>query len=386
MTDFSRPAVEIKQGNLTLYLTYVTPRDLFTGADKDGYEFYSVEELDPSTQEGYQRILNETRARRLSRHLADANGEGYAHLPTTVFLATDKSVEFDEDTQTLKFDKGLVCPFSVVDGQHRIEGLRLAVDREPELLDFKLPCTLATELDKTHQMYHFFIVNTTQVPVDTGLRQHITRRFTDMKGVEELPYTPHWLERAILLRGDAKALRVVEFLNEHPESPFRGRIQMANDPNGKNKIKQAAIVNMLKSEVFIGSHPIQVQETDIDRVSRMLLNYFRAVDDLFVKGRDRNATVVYKSNGIFFFLGISKWIFNVLYSSTNDFTTKSIASVIEASLDEIDDLYRNIISPDWWMPGSHGASNLNRAAARGYINAFQEALSRAPTQRPEIRL
>ena len=386
MADFSRPAVQIKQGNLTLYLTYVTPRDLFTDADKDGYKFYAVEKLDSDTQEGYQRILNETRARRLSRHLTEANGDGYAHLPTTVFLATDKSVDFDEDTQTLKFDKGLVCPFSVVDGQHRIEGLRLAVDREPELLDFKLPVTLATELDDTHQMYHFFIVNTTQVPVDSALRQQITRRFTDMQGVEELPYTPHWIERDITRGRDAKALRVTEFLNENSESPLHGRIQMANDPVGRNKIRQAAIVNMLKSEVFGPSNPLSVQETDINRASRIMLNYFRAIDDVFVNGRDRNATVVYKSNGIFFFLGVSKWIFNVLYSSTNDFTTKSIVSVIEASLDEIDDTYRSVISPDWWMPGPHGASNLNRAAVRGYIDAFQQALSRSPTQRPEIRL
>ena len=380
MADFSRPAVEIKQGNLTLYLTYVTPRDLFSD------NFYTVEKLDSSTQEGYQRLLHAPRARRLSRHLTEANSEGYAHLPTTVFLATDKSVDFDEDTQTLTFDKGLVCPLSVVDGQHRIEGLRLASDNKPELLDFKLPVTLATELDDTHQMYHFFIVNTTQVPVDAGLRQQITRSFTDMQGVEDLPYIPHWIKRSIDVGSDAKALRITEFLNEHPDSPFYGRIQMANDPISKNKIKQASFVNTLKAQVFTASNPLSVQETDIDRAARIVLNYFRAVDDLFVDGNDRNTTVVYRSNGVFFFLGISRWIFNVLYSSTNDFTPKSIASVIKASLDEIDDAYRYIISPDWWMSGPYGASNLNRASASVYIDAFQQALIRSRSQAPDIRL
>lgn len=383
MTTFSRSAVQIKQGNLTLYLTYVTPRDLFNDSDN----FYTVDKLDPGAQEGYQRFLNENRAKVLSKHLSDAYDDGYAHLPTTVFLATDKSVDFDEDTQTLRFNKDLVCPFSVVDGQHRIEGLRLAVDNEPELLDFNLPVTLATELDDTHQMYHFFIVNTTQVPVDPALRQYITRRFTDMQGVEDLPYTPHWLERSIRSGKDAQALKVTEFLNERPESPLCGRIQMANDPVGKNKIKQSSIVNTLKTQVFIASNPLSVQETDINRASKIMLNYFRAVDDTFVKGRDRNATGVYKSNGIFFFLGISKWIFNVLYSSSpNDFTVKSIASVIEASLDEIDDPYRGVASPDWWMPGPLGASNLNRAAVSAYIDEFQQALIRSRSQAPDILL
>lgn len=383
MATFSRSAVQIKQGNLTLYLTYVTPRDLF-----DSDNFYTVDKLEPkSPQSGYQRILNETRARRLSRHLTESNGEGYAHLPTTVFMATDKPVDFDEYTHTLEFDQSIVCPFSVVDGQHRIEGLRLAVSNDSELMDFQLPVTIATELDGTHQMYHFFIVNTTQVPVAPELRQQITRRFTDMQGVEELPYTPHWIKRSIALGRDAQALKVAEFLNDAPDSPLYGRIQMANDPIGRNKIKQASIVNVLKSEVFTASNPLLMQESDIERASRILLNYFKTVDDLFVIGRDRDKTVVYKSNGIFFFLGISKWVFGALYASTNDFTVNSMAKVIRSALDEIDDAYRSVISPDWWMPGPHGASHLNRAASRRYIEAFQKALARSQTfQTPEIRL
>ena len=318
MSVFSRSAVQIKQGNLTLYLTYLTPSDLF-----DRVDFYTVDKLEPRTQEGYQRILDDRRANRLSRHLTEANDKGYAHLPTTIFLATGQPVSFDGDSNTLEFDTDIVCPFSVVDGQHRIEGLRRAVEKEGDLMEFKLPVTIATELDDTHQMYHFFIVNTTQVPVDTALRQQITRRFTDMQGIEDLPYTPHWLKRPISSGRDAMALRMVEFLNEQPDSPLFGRIQMANDSNSRGKIKQSSIVNVFKSEVFTASNPLSVQETDIDRASRIMLNYLISVDDRFVAGNDRSQTVVYKSNGIFFFLGISKWIFNVLYSSSSkDFTTK----------------------------------------------------------------
>lgn len=378
MAIFSRSAVEIKQGNLTLYLTYITPEDLFSD------DFYTVEKLEPSRHIGFQRILDDTRAQRLSKHLMEANGEGYAHLPTTVFLATDQPVTFDEETKLLEFDKEQVCPFSVVDGQHRIEGLRLAVANEEALKDFQLPVTIATELDDTHQMYHFFIVNTTQVPVDPSLRQQITRRFTDMQGIKELPYTPHWLTREISLGRDARALNMVEFLNEHPDSPLYGRIQMANDPNARNKIKQSSIVSTFKSEVFIAANPLSVQETDPNRAGRIMLNYFRTIDDLFVAGRDRNQTVVYKSNGIFFFLGISKWIFNVLYSSTKDFTTASIKRVIEDALPEVDDVYQSITSPDWWMPGPLGASGLNRSTAREYVNAFQKAL--ALSQKSDITI
>lgn len=303
MPMLSRHAVQIKQGNLILYLTYLTPKDLFDG------EFYTVDKLEPRKQDGFQRILDERRARRLSRHLTEAYDEGYAHLPTTVFLATDQPMKFDKATNTLEFDIDTVCPFSVVDGQHRIEGLRRAVQSDDKLNDFQLPVTIATQLDDTHQMYHFFIVNTTQVPVDPSLRQQITRRFTDMQGVDELPYTPHWMRREVSIGRDARALRMVEFLNEDPDSPLYGRVQMANDPVSKNKIKQSSVVNLFKSEVFTAANPLAAQETDPNRQARIMLNYFRAIDDIFVNGRDRTQTVVYKSNGLFFFLNSSKWIF-----------------------------------------------------------------------------
>ena len=380
MATISRPAVEIKQGNLTLYLTYFTPHDLF------GENFYTVDSLEPQDERGFQRILNETRAGRISRHLTESFRAGYAHLPTTVFLATDKPVSFDETKGILSFETELVCPFSVVDGQHRIEGLRLAAESEFDLQGFKLPVTVATELDTTHQMYHFFIVNTTQVPVEASLRQQITKRFTDMQGVDDLPYLPHWVKKEVSQGRDARALRIVDVLNKTPESPLYERIQMANDPISRNRIKQSSIANIVKDQVLTGSNPLSIQETDPDRQARIMLNYFRAIDSVFVAGRDRDKTVVLKSSGLFFFLGISKWIFNVLYSTTGDFTIDSISMVIKSALDRLDDTYQRIASPDWWMPGPLGASGLNRSAARTYISAFQRALAEAQSQSRNIVL
>ena len=38
-------------------------------------------------------------------------------------------------------------------------------------------------------------------------------------------------------------------------SPLHGRIQMANDPDSRNKIRQSSIVNMIRSDVFTPSNP-----------------------------------------------------------------------------------------------------------------------------------
>ena len=374
MDSFERRAVEITQGRLTLYLTYLTPKDLF------GDGFYNVDKFEPETTDGYQRFLDNPRANRLSRHLRESVDEGYAQIPTTVFLASDKSVEYDRATGILRFDKDIVCPFSVVDGQHRIEGLKRALsdDLDSPLWNFELPTSIAVNLDHTHQMYHFYIVNTTQRSVETGLSQQITTRFTDMKGVDELPYLPFWIEREVNRGTDAQALKLCQFLNSEHDSPLKGRIRMANDDSRlRNRINQSSLVTTLKRELFNGTNPITHSE-DLNRQLRMMLNYFRAIDAIFANDIDSSDTVVWRYNGLVFFTVISKWVFTAIYASTRDFTVESIKSVISNALDELDEDFVGIANPQWWKRGAGGrASGLNRAAIAYFSNGFLAALNRS---------
>ena len=312
------------------------------------------------------------RANRLSRHLTEGFPQGYANLPTTIFLATDKQIHFDSERNEINFESDDVCPFSVVDGQHRIEGLLKSAANHEDLRDFKLPATIGVSLDYTHQMYHFFIVNTTQQPVERALQQQITRIFTDMQGVEDLPYLPYWLDSLVSRGIDAQSLKLTEFLNEELLSPLRGRIQMANDlSGGSNKIRQAGLVTTFNQHVFAGTNPIALREPDSDKRNQIMLNYFKAVDSLFVSPERREATIVYKNNGLFFFMVISKWVFTSMYADGLIFTEDSIAQTIKDAMDEMDHPYQEIADPEWWLPGQ-GASSLNRATARSYpMNACE---------------
>lgn len=380
MPQITRPGVEVRQGHLTLFLTYVTPQDFAIPG------FYDVDRLEPQGQ-GFQRILNDARANRLARHLTDGFSGGYANVPTTIFLATDKHIDFDVDHNELTFDTDEVCPFSVVDGQHRIEGLLRAAKNEHRLREFKLPATIGVGLNDIHQMYHFYIVNTTQQPVEAALQQQITKRFTDMQGVEDLPYLPHWLQTLVARGTDALALRLAQQLNEDQDSPFRGRIQMANDPTGgRGRIKQAALVNMLKTHVFTGINPIYMRENDNSRRQRIMINYFRAVDQLYVPDGNRTTSRVYQNNGLYFFLSISKWVFTAIYAANLNFTPASIAEIIASAMEELDPGSQVISDPAWWNT-STGGTSLNRANATAYANDFFQALSRSQqssSPQPEI--
>jgi hypothetical protein len=105
------PAARVKQGGLVLYTTGLRVKDVIAN------NFYNVEKLDPSDpgDKGYQRVLNLSRARRLADYILKGQDEKDAFLPTSVFLATDKSIYFDEQVHVIEFDPELIGPFSVVD-------------------------------------------------------------------------------------------------------------------------------------------------------------------------------------------------------------------------------------------------------------------------------
>ena len=368
MPSITRPAVNIQQGKLQLFLTYVTPRDF------EIPNFYGIEKLDPGG-EGFQRILNATRAKRLARHLNEGFATGYANLPTTIFLATDKRIEFNANRNEITFETEDVCPFSVVDGQHRIAGLRDAVTKQDDLYDFKLPATIAVTLNNVHQMYHFYMVNTTQVSVEQSLQQQITKRFTDMSGVQELPYFPHWLQRRVSLGTDSLAISLLKELNENTESPLRGKIHMANDASSsKGKIKQAAFANVLTKNIFTVNNPAYLRESP-EKLNQITLNYFRAIDSLYVPDGKRETSRVYQNNGIFFFITIAKHVFHTIYSGKQVFTPQAIKEVILQAMDELDPSDQMIAESSWWNPPP-GTPSLNRDAATRLCNEFAQAIGR----------
>ena len=208
MATIHVPAARVQQGSLILFATAFKVRDLIS----DG--FYSVETLDPENpnDRGYQRLLNSARAKRLADYIVKGQDSQDAFLPTSIFLATDKNIGFNDVDHTIVFDTGAVGPFSVVDGQHRLEGLKMAAHKDERVLDFEVPVNIAVNLPTIAQMCHFLIVNTTQKSVDKSVEQRIVARLSDALDVEDdLPSLPKWILRTVE-RGDVeRAIRYADY-------------------------------------------------------------------------------------------------------------------------------------------------------------------------------
>lgn len=364
MAKIKIPAARVQQGDLTLYTTALKVKDLVS--DK----FYNVETLDPAgdSEKGYQRLLNKARATRLADYVIQGQDSHDAFIPTSVFLATDRTIEFSEQDHTIEFDTSTIGPFSVVDGQHRLEGLRMAAQKDARVLDFEMPVNIAINLPKIAQMCHFLIVNTTQKSVDKSVEQRIIARLSAAVDVEDLPSLPRWILRTVERGEVEKAIKLVDYLNKNDESPWKGKILMANnsDRDGAT-INQRSFVKAIVKYVLTANNPL-ASFNDFDREKKVFLNYWKAVASHLDDG---NSSVLFKYNGVELFCKFSIPFFTKLLDKKN-FTVATMQELLSTTFENVEGEYAGVGHPDWWSKGSR-ASFLNAGA----INVVSQELSKA---------
>ena len=376
MLAITLPVAKVQQGDLTLFSTAIKVKTLI----QEG--FYSVETLDPSSSSdsGYQRLLNKARARKLADYIVRGQHRQDAFLPTSVFLATDQPLSFNAATNELTFNPNEVGPFSVVDGQHRLEGLKMAAKKDDRVLEFALPVNIAGDLPELHQMCHFLIVNTTQKSVDKAVEQRIVARLHDLVDVEDIPSLPKWIQN-VVERGEVnKAVKMVDFLNEVEGSPWRGKITMANEPR-RNAINQRSFVTAIVKYVLTANNPLEAFN-DADKERRVFLNYWKAISETI--GVDEgSASVLYKYNGVELFCRFSIAFFGKLFG-TRRFTVLAMKELLWDCLENVEGEFAGVGHAQWWAPGGK-ASGLNAAAIAQVAREMTKALHK-PSMSAEIEI
>ena len=364
MKKLKLSAARVTQGVLILYATSIKVRDLVENG------FYSVETLDPENthDKGYQRLLNVSRARKLADYIVKGQDSRDAFLPTSVFLATSKNIEFDANTNSIEIDIDKVGPFSVVDGQHRLEGLKMAAEKDSRVLDFEAPVNIAINLPKIAQMCHFLIVNTTQKSVDQSVEQRIYARLSEALQVEDLPTLPKWILNTVQKGEVEKAMKFVDYLNDTPESPWHGKIEKANKDTKDATVNQGSFVKAIVKYVLTANNPLEVVVKDFEKGKKIFLNYWKAIVDLLDNG---TSTVLYKYNGVELFCKFSIPFFIRLQDKGN-FTVTTMRAVLKDCLENVEGDYAGVGHPDWWVKG--GKAGLMNAAA---INVVSHEMTKA---------
>ncbi len=214
-------AVPFKQGSHTLLVTALPAKDLLDLATIDRY---NSDIAATDAKQGYQRPEERARAKKISKYLNESDD---VLLPTTILLsARGGRLSFDNSTSLLTLDENY--PLQIVDGQHRIAGLRHAIHEagNTKLLNFPVPVVIMQGLDKVKEMQQFATVNGTQKSVRTDLVNMILSQIMAAKGEEAIPPKDLW---------KVVVSRVIERLNNNPESVWDDMIVMPDQFAYKKK-------------------------------------------------------------------------------------------------------------------------------------------------------
>jgi DGQHR domain-containing protein len=155
---FSAPAQLVCQGKHRFY-ALVLPSSLLA-------ETCTVEPRVENPEEGFQRLLDEKRAKSIARYI-DA---GFGTVPGAVVLSAQSRahVHYDRATGVLAFRKDPRA-FLIIDGQHRVFGFKLA----KHAVD--VPVVIYNKLRRSEECRLFMDINTKQRPVPNELLLDIRR-------------------------------------------------------------------------------------------------------------------------------------------------------------------------------------------------------------------
>ncbi|MCL1966943.1 MAG: DGQHR domain-containing protein [Fibromonadales bacterium] len=361
-----RPASLIRQGNLVIYSTSLKVSNLLIP------NFYSIDRLDPenANEGGYQRLLNKGRAKKLADYIINGQDTKDAFLPTSIFMATDKDIQFNPSNNTIEIDISKVGPFNIVDGQHRVEGLKMAAEKDSRVLEFEIPVNIAVNLSEIEQMCHFLIVNTTQKTVEEGIAQRIRARLTSVIGLKSTPSLPKWILKSVEKGEDKDALPYVDYLNSEKNSPWKDRIKMANDESSNTgNTNQKSFVKAIKKYILVDNNPIAERESE-DRQHGIFLNYWIAIANII---GDEDPVVLYKYNGVELFCQFYIPFLQKLDNIAKDFKTETMQELLSNVFDNAEGEATGVGHTDFWKKGGK-ASGLNLAALRKINSAMVKAL------------
>lgn len=221
MDNCTLKCISITQSIGTFYVTSIPVGTLLNLVD------ILSRDMSEEGRERVQREYNEDRGKQIAKYSAQDN----ATFPTSIIIATypDK-VRVDEDSlafgqltadldwQPMTHD-ALFKIGEVIDGQHRLLGLKRAIEIDGlnRLRDFELPVVFMLDLDQGDKAYVFSIINSKQRSVSSSL-------IMDLFGLQEQrsPYkTCHEIAQAFYDWGSDPTIGP-----EYPNGPFYKGLKM----------------------------------------------------------------------------------------------------------------------------------------------------------------
>jgi DGQHR domain-containing protein len=237
------PCLVISQNNHRFYLTSIPVLDIF--------KHCFVSTRDDDNLQGFQRQLSKPRADDIAKYL----DQGVGSIPTNIVLSAqeDAKLKYNRRNKTISFER-LDKSFLVLDGQHRLWGYQICLERFKK--DHRVPLSIYENLSRTEETRLFIDINTKQVGVPAALLLDI-KQLAQIEG-----------ERDTTLR------ELFDGIKKSPNLNFSGLLSSSKSVTGKvSRVTfNRAVGQALDSSVLQG----------LDKKKRLILltNYIKAFENV----------------------------------------------------------------------------------------------------------
>lgn len=250
MTQQNPTFIEIKQGGRKFILTKL-PASVVT---KISYAAVRGQ----STEEGaIQRVLNQSRISGI-KDFTLAGGD-YPNAIVLNWVSDSNPIVKAKEKLNFLDEEGSA---QIIDGQHRVAGIKAAIDERINIGEIELPVVIYEKLSTKECADIFLAINEEQKPAPRSL-------VFDLFGIASADLV------------DSAAVRardIATYLNEDERSPYQGEIKFPGHKTRKGGIALSTAVTAIKPLVEDKGafEQIDIHELEIQR--RIILNVFSALE------------------------------------------------------------------------------------------------------------
>ena len=267
-----------------------------TLAALDLIDRYAIDRWTTENPGGYQRVPEERRFSERRGSIVRYLMKEMGCFPSSILLNVRGELSFEEDEDFGWCSLGELDigdeRLWLIDGQHRVEGLKRAIERNADFEQYPVVVSILQLPERFDELMLFYIVNRRQRGVPTELAYRHLQRMLWERGTDWL----YDLEGKIgVQRG--LAAEVVDYLSEEPASPWHGRIQRVAEPRHEEHILRdktmiRSVVEILKEKVFEG---MKVKE-----LADLLIDYWNAVSHVYPEAfQEPHRYTVLETPGLF---------------------------------------------------------------------------------------
>ncbi len=289
-------------------------KDLYTFSMKikDLLSIYYVAARGVSTEQGaVQRILNKRRIDDIKNFILNGN----LFVNTFIINWTDNSEDpkIKKETLNIPLDGRRA---QVLDGQHRISGLKEAIALRPEIGDHYVLVSLALNLSTPEAASIFLNINSEQKPVPKSL-------IYDLFG-EAFEDKEHAINRAS---------DIVSYLNKDEESPYFQMIKYPGNQKNSGLIDLSILINAIKPHLGKDGVFRTFNLNEIETQKKIIKNFYNSLKVVYKKNWDlKSENPFFKGAG---FNGSFDFLCEVLIPKCIDEKSFSIDKMVELmKLDE----------------------------------------------------